>query len=342
MTVERVYEFVEATPTPENYLRSIVLFGRNVASYKFALAKSLLEVGGAGVEVLSLEDLAVPFSRHLCEHLKEAPKQATSPSSSFLDACRRFNEGSIDENQLRSTTVSLGFNNVIDAFHVVGPGEIPMRFFFDERKGSTKGIRLTEELLTLAAENSHQGLAEVEARWRLVETAWALGINDSLIEYESSTGLLVPSGVRRTNLASARDTLNGYQKGRCFYCYRSIGTTNESSVKADVDHLFPFTLMAKGLTGDLDQIWNLVLACIDCNRGVGGKFDATPATIYVERLARRNDYLIESNLPIKETLILQTGASSQKRQSFLQSKLDLALASQPGRWWTEPVEDPTF
>ena len=34
-------EFCEATPTLDNYWRSIVLFGRNVASYKFALAKSL-------------------------------------------------------------------------------------------------------------------------------------------------------------------------------------------------------------------------------------------------------------------------------------------------------------
>jgi len=171
LAVRRVSEFIEATPTPQNYLRSIVLFGRNVASYKFALAKSLFDIGGTGVEVVTLEDLATPFSRHLCEHLKEAPRQATSPSTSFLDTCRNFNEGSIDENQLRSATVALGFNNVIDAFHVVGPGEIPMRFFLDERKDSTKGIRLTDELLTLAEKHGQQGLAEVEARWRLVETA---------------------------------------------------------------------------------------------------------------------------------------------------------------------------
>lgn len=36
--------FCEIEPIPENYWRGIVLFGRNVASYKFAMAKSLLEL----------------------------------------------------------------------------------------------------------------------------------------------------------------------------------------------------------------------------------------------------------------------------------------------------------
>jgi hypothetical protein len=39
-----VDRFISVTPTTENYLRGVVLFGRNVASYKFALAKSLLEL----------------------------------------------------------------------------------------------------------------------------------------------------------------------------------------------------------------------------------------------------------------------------------------------------------
>jgi hypothetical protein len=40
-----VTAFTETTPTLENFWRSIILFGRNVASYKFALGKSLLELG---------------------------------------------------------------------------------------------------------------------------------------------------------------------------------------------------------------------------------------------------------------------------------------------------------
>ena len=36
--------FSEYKPNDENYWRSVILFGRNVASYKFALAKALLEL----------------------------------------------------------------------------------------------------------------------------------------------------------------------------------------------------------------------------------------------------------------------------------------------------------
>jgi len=37
-------EFYEVEPSLDNYWRAIILFGRNVASYKFALAKSLYEL----------------------------------------------------------------------------------------------------------------------------------------------------------------------------------------------------------------------------------------------------------------------------------------------------------
>lgn len=30
---------------------------------------------------MSLEELALPFSKHLCEHFKNTPKQGTSPKS---------------------------------------------------------------------------------------------------------------------------------------------------------------------------------------------------------------------------------------------------------------------
>ena len=66
--------------------RSIVLRGRNVASFKFALAKSILTLAESGVTSVSLEELAVPFSRELCAHIKEVDTQSTSAGSRFLDA----------------------------------------------------------------------------------------------------------------------------------------------------------------------------------------------------------------------------------------------------------------
>ncbi len=74
-----------------------------------------------------------------------------------MDACRFFNAGRITKDELTTATTLGGFNNVIDAFHVVGEGEIQIKFFIDERRGATRGIRLTDELLQLCQDPS--GLA---------------------------------------------------------------------------------------------------------------------------------------------------------------------------------------
>ena len=132
--------FTEVQPTLENYWRSVILFGRNVASYKFALGKSLIDFASQGTEVITLEQLAEPFSRHICEHLRLADKQTTSNSSRFLSSCRKFNAGEIKGEELLDATAKLGFNNVIDAFHIVHDGEIAVRFFTDERSGRENGI----------------------------------------------------------------------------------------------------------------------------------------------------------------------------------------------------------
>ena len=47
----------------ENW-RSIILFGKNVASYKFALAKTLLELD-TNDPFISLEDLALPYAKNI-------------------------------------------------------------------------------------------------------------------------------------------------------------------------------------------------------------------------------------------------------------------------------------
>ncbi len=116
--------FTDVHPALDDYWRAVILFGRNVASYKFALGKSLLEFAGRGGAVVPLAELAVPFARHVCDHLKRCDKQVTSASSRFLDRCRKFNASELSETGLTESAVELGFNNVIDAFHVVGRAEV--------------------------------------------------------------------------------------------------------------------------------------------------------------------------------------------------------------------------
>ena len=54
--------------------RSIVLFGKNTASYKFALAQSLMQLAQQGCDSVTLDELAIPFAEHICEHAKIAPR----------------------------------------------------------------------------------------------------------------------------------------------------------------------------------------------------------------------------------------------------------------------------
>jgi hypothetical protein len=332
--------FTETTPTLDNFWRSIILFGRNVASYKFALGNALLELSGQGRDAVGLEELAVPFARSLCDHLQLADKQTTSNESRFLDDCRAFNKGELTQTELIAQTARLGFNNVIDAFHVVNRGEVPVRFFIDERKQATKGIRLTDDLYRLRADIQYCNLpVEVEARWRLVETAWELDLPRHVLSvtYEPAGELLVvESGkIRRKAVTGSRDALNGYQKGRCFYCRRAIEAT-----KADVDHFLPRTLLPHGVAPNIDGIWNLVLACEDCNRGPKGKFARVPELRFLDRLHARNEFLITSHHPLRETLIRQTGTSEQARVGFLQAAWTQARNLLLHTWHPEAEEAP--
>lgn len=336
-----VETFSAATPTTENLFRSIILFGRNVASYKFALAKTLIHFGRQGQSHISISDLAEPYSAAICEHLKHSPKQVTSRQSAFLDLCTRFNSEEIHHDELIGSTVRLGFQNVIDAFHRVGASDVPSRFFIDMRRSNLPHILLTDDLMQLASEVGNTSLEETESRWRLVETAWRLGTSSSIIGFDHDSEQLVVQRYRRS-VTSARAALNGYQKGLCFYCYRSININPGHPELADVDHLFPHVLERRSMATNLDGVWNLVLACQICNRGATGKFDATPATKYIDRLFSRNEYLILSHHPLRDTLILQTGSSPATRHAFLQTLLNAALEYHPTQWSTKPLGSEVF
>lgn len=328
--------FLPSDPSLEDCWRGVVLYGRNTASYKFALAKSLLELNPKSGQLVKLEDLAPSFARHISQHLKDAPKQITTRDGKFIQACLDFNKDN-DFNKLVDTTVSHGFNNVIDAFHVVGSSSVMHNFYQDERK-SNKGIRISEEFSQLTEGSQAPNLIEeVEARWRLVETAWNLGIAANLLNVHHDHDLgeifTFDRSMKRRSVTSSRSALNGYQKGRCFYCFSELTLIGEKK-NVDVDHFFPHKLKQNQLGILVDGIWNLVLSCQNCNRGINGKFDRIPSIRLLQRLHRRNEFFIGSHHPLRETLINQTGKTEMDRSKFLgrvyqQIQLNPATAWEP-------------
>ncbi len=310
--------FISVNPTVEDCWRGIILYGQNSASYKFALAESLLQLNPQAGQLLKLEDLAPIFGKAIAGHISHSPKQGTRPGK-FLNSVQRFNtDGNLEE--LIKVTVAGGFQDVLDAFHNIGTSSVLHKFFIDERRAN-KGIRITDEFSKLAEGHQIKNIIqEVDSRWRLVETAWNLGIaaNHLVVQHDHDLGQIFTfdKASKRTAVTSSRGALNGYQKGSCFYCGADLRLLGED-FNTDVDHFFPHKLKRSNLDLNLDGVWNLVLSCQSCNRGPGGKFDRIPSLNLLEKLHIRNEFLIGSHHPLRETLMNQTGTTTHKRIDFL-------------------------
>jgi hypothetical protein len=196
---------------------------------------------------------------------------------------------------------------------------------------------MSHELRMLAASMQGSGLIdETEARWRLVETAWALDLPRAgiAVQADAAQNLLFVQRARRVDLTGVRAALNGYRRGRCFYCRAEV-----SLAATDIDHFFPWLLKQRGEMPDADGVWNLVLACRRCNRGEGGKFATVPSSRLVARLHERNNWLVDSHHPLRETIILQTGLDAEARASFLRARQRIALDALVHEWEPEDMDD---
>lgn len=84
----------------ETQWRSIILFGKNSASYKFAFAKALLDIVSEEKTSISLQELSEPFALNIVEHLRANDKQGNANSSKFLDKCREYINKEISDDEL--------------------------------------------------------------------------------------------------------------------------------------------------------------------------------------------------------------------------------------------------
>lgn len=267
-----------------------------------------------------MDDLARPFSQRLCEHLREAPKQITTGRGgpdSFLEVCRKFNAGEVEEGRLLEVTAKLGFVNVVEAFQNLR-GLEGQRFYSGTYRD---GITVHESLHLLALGDQRENLEqEIEARWRLVESAWNLGVNQRLlnVQYDHDQELifLLDDVHRRCDLSSVRPALNAYQRGHCFYCRGYISVDAVAVNGSEVDHFHPHRLARDGFQ-NVDGVWNLVLSCRNCNRE---KSDQLPHQDLVEDLLDRNEFFCGSLHPLRETIESQLGASPQARRSSLAAR----------------------
>ena len=177
--------FYHPNSTSQDRWRALILFGRNTASYKFAFGKALLTAAEQGLNSVSLEQLAPTYTDELISHLISHPKQTTAPSSSFLEACSRFNLGEISREDLMSIAVKIGFKDVVGAFQNLKGSSLNNPFYSDDLRESNRLI-LHDDLLRLSDSSSISDLrSETESRWRLVESAWSLGVSERILAVDA-------------------------------------------------------------------------------------------------------------------------------------------------------------
>jgi len=79
--------------------------------------------------------------------------------------------------------------------------------------------------------------------------------------------------------------------------------------KKQVDHVIPHKVVYH------DEFWNLVLAHELCNQE---KSDKMPHRRYVEKLIKRNEDILQSDLPIKENLKFMIGNTHEMRRAKIE------------------------
>ncbi|MFP3591327.1 HNH endonuclease [Chryseobacterium sp. SIMBA_038] len=328
--------FQENDPSLESQWRAIILFGKNSATYKFAFGKILLELASKETNTFTLKEISPLFVNSILEHLKKNDKQGNSNSSTFLNACRKYNSEEIDYDNLLSITEKYGFVNVVDAFQNVNGGIIANKFYEKDYNGANKKIVLRDELLKLKESFQFTNFnEEVEARWNLVETAWNLKINPNLLEVKIDDDLqtlfIESDFMKRKDISSAKASLNGYQKGKCFYSFKDISINSGDENLCAIDHFFPHVhkIRINESGANVNGIWNLVLSDKFVNLSKSAKI---PELRYLERLYKRNEFYIESKHPLGETIVNQTGRTSSDRKRFLQKQYDLSVNLSLQKW----------
>jgi 5-methylcytosine-specific restriction endonuclease McrA len=310
-----IQEFYNSDESVVSTIRTIFLFGRNVSTYKFALASTLLNLKPKSF--ITYEDLRDEFLKSLIAHYQKNPHQFQAGENSLTKA---FDQYEIDNNwnDLLIIAERNIYNNVFEAFHNVGGSKIKKQHILFEHVPNEKKLVLTDNInLILEKPDLIKVLShENESRWMIVEEAWKNNLSPNILVYDQTKSEFISvSSTGRTNLRSAVSALLPYQHGCCFYCNKKINTfaNSEESDFPDVDHFIAHSYFKSTSLFQInpDGIWNLVIACKACNRGAQGKFDKIPSLNYQNKIINRNLLFTEEHRhSLKNTILISLNAQN--------------------------------
>jgi hypothetical protein len=128
-----LHDFFSEKNDPLTTFRTIMLFGKNTSTYKFALCHSLMNQPSRSE--IKFSDLSVDFIKELYRHYNINSNQWTRGTNTITKA---FDEFSITNNfdKLIVNTEKHIFNYVLDAFHNIGGSSVKKDFIlFEKIKG---------------------------------------------------------------------------------------------------------------------------------------------------------------------------------------------------------------
>ena len=311
--------------------RIIILYGRNTATYKLALGACLVRFAQADQTTITMPDLAETFFDVYAERLKDGGKpQLLHPHRQTVmeNIVTLYTLGKLNRELAIQRVEQEAFHDVVPRFHTIHNASIAPPFY----EQTPKGLVLTDGLFKVfTGADNEKLLDELYARWSLLEGAFQKRRENSTLANDIRL-IYLEKGYTRTSLSPVIPVIQGYQDGRCFYCGELLSDTG-----IDVDHVIPRQVIYH------DELWNLVLAHSFCNNQ---KSDMLPERTYIEKLIDRNERLIASMHPIKETMILTLGTTPELRRKTTLKIYNDALIVVPVTWegtrGYNPATDPFY
>jgi len=303
-------------PTVKDYWRGIILYGSNMSTYKMGLGHLLINYAAKNSEKIPLRDLSEDFMGLYADKVKNNKPQSrrkiingSEKGLTYVEQESRKiqQEGKNKEKAVDSVLKNSLEKMVLQKFHTLFKRQIPDPFY----KLTGTHIILQKNLLELFSDKQNQVMdTEVMSRWDLLEFGFENITGDESIEIDEDLEFVVKKN-KRTQISRLRPVLNGYQDGICFFC----GSKFDIDDGIHVDHLIPRSAIKH------DQIWNLVLACEDCNLR---KSDHLPQKHFVQKLIDRNEFVLDSDLPLKEHLRKVLGTIDKQREQLVWSQYNVA------------------
>lgn len=302
-----------------DYWRGIILFGLNAATYKIALAKTLLHFSQNDQQRVFWDELSEVYLDQYMDRLADDPKPQQSNPTRLTVMERIIADmrlGKLNRSQAVEQVALRGFVDVVPRFQTIGRSkDLIGSHFFEISFG--KHLDLKDSLLGFGSDLIVDLEQEVTARWSLLEGAFSI----SQSQYELANDIrevYLKNGYARQPLTSNIPFLNGYQGNTCFYCGEPMGAD------IHVDHVLPRQVV------NHDEIWNLVLSHGDCNLL---KSDRLVGPHFIEKLIARNENIMGSNHPWKSKIANALGGTATKRARSLSQHYSNVRAVLGNNYW---------